>query len=151
MTSTTTTVRTRRTITTRTARRELRAAGWTPTGPYPGRIRDPWPARCTGCGRPGAPRLQNAPAGGCADCRAAARAEAGGTGRWSRRPLTGDEAEAVMGRHRYRPLAPYPGRLARWRCQCLRCGAERHVTLNAVVQGSRCADCIRRGLLRPAA
>lgn len=39
------------------AERELREAGYEPLAPYPGTVRMPWPARCTGCGQERSPSL----------------------------------------------------------------------------------------------
>jgi hypothetical protein len=39
------------------AETEMRAAGYEPLVPYPGRSNDAWPCRCIKCGHEGRPRL----------------------------------------------------------------------------------------------
>ncbi|GHA77309.1 hypothetical protein ACIQRS_05215 [Streptomyces termitum] len=57
------------------AEAELRAAGMLPLVPFPGRVRTPWPSRCTRCGRTGAPSLNNIRRGqgACVPCAWPAR------------------------------------------------------------------------------
>lgn len=90
----------------------MRAAGFEPLAPYPGRATDPWPCRCS-CGNDVMTRLSFVRSGttGCKKC-----------------PRTGSRtdpssAAAEVREAGFEPLETYPGKTTdRWRCRCA-CGA----------------------------
>lgn len=92
----------------------MAGAGLEPLEPYPGTMK-PWRVRCLECGRESSPRFSNVQRGhGCLTCGHRRRGEQ------SRKPPTAEEVAA----RNLEPLEPYPGRAARWRCRCLKCGRE---------------------------
>ena len=94
----------------------MRAAGLEPGGPYPGAAQ-PWPCRCTICGRDSEPRYGTVSKGtGCRYCgmdrtRQALR-------------LDPEAAAAAMRAAGLEPLETYPGAGTPWRCQCTNCGRQ---------------------------
>lgn len=68
-----------------------------------------WRCRCEVCGREVSPMYESVANGhGCAFC--------------AQRAVDPDEAVELMLRASLRPLDPYPGAGAPWRCECTRCG-----------------------------
>lgn len=120
----------------------MRTAGLEPHGPYPG-ARTPWPSTCLSCGREVAPRfdyIHRRGRGGCRSCSQRARDAV------SRTRINPDTAVEVMLASSLRPLDPFPGRVAPWRCECLRCGREVAVQYGRVKQEkpTGCAYCNRK-------
>jgi hypothetical protein len=85
---------------------EVRAAGYEPLEPYPGRTVDPWNALCPECGCRWALTLQRIRSGHrCQHTR-----------------YTQDAARKRLAAQGYEPAEPYPGdNQQRWRVRCVRC------------------------------
>jgi hypothetical protein len=82
-------------------------AGFEPLEAYPG-VNVPWHCRCITCGRGITPRYTSIRGGhGCAFC--------------ARKAVDADEAVKIMLAASLRPLEPYPGAGAPWRCECTKC------------------------------
>lgn len=98
------------TIDPETAERTIKQAGVEPLEPYPG-SQVPWRCKCARCGSEISPIYSNIRRGqgGCVKCRS--------------RAAMIDESVAVsdMIDSGARPMEPYPGTDAKWRCKCLRC------------------------------
>lgn len=111
----------------------MRAAGFTPLTPYPGRNSDPWPSRCDGCQRELTPSYAAAKSGRrCAHC-------AGNI-------VDTALAVALMQRAGLEPLEPFPGSSVPWRNQCRACGAEcRPRYANVRNRGGGCSACAAHG------
>lgn len=85
-----------------------------PLEPYPGAMK-PWRCLCEVCDNEVSPTFSNVRTGhGCLFC------ERKRLGESQRKPPSD---EAVRARN-LEPLEPFPGRAAKWRCRCLKCGRE---------------------------
>ena len=117
------------------AREVMLAAGVKPAEPYSG-AGQPWRCRCLTCGREVNPRYTDV-SGGHAGCKWCAWKAAGA----DRRVRHQDAATVMIGRG-LEPLEPYPGSHTRWRCRCIKCGAEVMPTYNNIKQGwGGCRTC----------
>jgi recombinational DNA repair protein (RecF pathway) len=111
----------------------MREAGLEPLVEYPG-SGEPWPCRCSRCGRQVSPRYAHVRMGhsGCGYC--------------SKTLVDAADAEAVMRAAGVEPLVPYPGSGVTWRCRCDSCGREVKPVYGNVIQGHRaCKWCAPRG------
>lgn len=116
---------------------EMRAAGFEPSGPYPG-AGEPWRCHCQKCGKQVTPRLSGVRQGyGCKYCAGIA-------------PTDPDDAVAVIRNAGLEPLEPYSAANKPWRCKCNKCGKEVSPTLGHVRQGHGCKHCaaVRRGQMK---
>ena len=113
---------------------EVRAAGFNPLEPYPGRVRDRWRIRCHACGADLHVRLTDLRTGhGCRACSVQSRR------------TTPEEAAAVTAAAGLEPLEPFPGKPDRWWCRCLTCGRDSMFRFKNVKSGqSRCRTCAAR-------
>lgn len=117
------------------AEAEVRAAGYTPEKPYPGRVDQDWPLRCNDCDTSRPRTLKSVREGGhrCKDCRY----------------LSAEQAVAILAEHGYTLLEPYPGnKNARWAVRCDSCGWEKPRSLKRIMKGHRCRSCMG-WLVRP--
>ncbi|MEX0172139.1 hypothetical protein [Streptomyces sp. LMG1-1-1.1] len=116
---------------------EMRARGYEPLVPYPGRTNATWPSRCTTCGHEGRPTfnaVRNA-GQGCRICRVR-NAQA------KRAAATAPRAGEVMRAAGFEPLEPYRSSQTPWHCRCTTCGRESTPTYSNVNGGrSRCRFC----------
>lgn len=111
-------------VTAEQAQAEMRAAGYEPQAPYPGRGDIAWPSLCAQCGQPRRPKLN--------DIRNGVRCK-------HQIPLTAQQAVAEMRAAGYEPRTPYPGKAdASWPSRCTTCGQNRGTSLTFVRQGARC-------------
>lgn len=119
------------------AAEEMRARGYEPLVPYPGRTNATWPSRCTTCGHEGRPTFNAVRNGGqgCRVCRTrAAQAK--------RAAANAPKAEGVMRAAGFEPLEPYRGSQTPWHCRCTTCGRESTPSYSNVRNGgSRCRFC----------
>ncbi|MGY1825779.1 MULTISPECIES: hypothetical protein [unclassified Blastococcus] len=125
-----------RALSSETAEQKLREHGMTPLEPYPGRVTDPWRARCDTCRTEGAPMLANLRdgKGGCVPCGARESAR--------KRSLSAEVAMDRLTAAGWVPQEAYPGRSTdRWRIACARCGHPRHVSVHVVGLRPRCRAC----------
>jgi hypothetical protein len=107
---------------------EMRAAGFEPSGPYPG-AGEPWRCRCQKCGKEVTPRLSSVRRGfGCKYCVGNALTDP-------------NDAVDVMRNAGLEPLEPYRAANKPWRCECKKCGREVSPTLGHVRQGHGCKHC----------
>ncbi|MET9878609.1 GIY-YIG nuclease family protein [Actinacidiphila glaucinigra] len=123
-----------------TAKEIMRAAGLEPLVPYSGRIKDPWPSRCTARGHEIAPSL-----GGILNGQGACRKCADERTAASRREDP-QQAAADMRAAGLEPLEPYTGADTPWRCRCATCGREVRPRLARVRQGGGCRFCASHGI-----
>ncbi|MFE6977884.1 hypothetical protein [Streptomyces sp. NPDC057682] len=116
---------------------EMRARGYEPLVPYPGRTNATWPSRCTTCGHEGRPAFNAVRNGGqgCRICRTrAAQAK--------RAAATAPKAVEVMRAADSEPLEPYHTSQTPWRCRCTTCGRETTpIYSNVHNGGNRCRFC----------
>ncbi|MFD8643358.1 hypothetical protein ACFV14_24045 [Streptomyces zaomyceticus] len=116
---------------------EMRARGYEPLVPYPGRTNATWPSRCTTCGHEGRPTFNAVLNGGqgCRICRArAAQAK--------RAAANAPKAEGVMRAAGFEPLEPYRTSQTPWHCRCTTCSRESTPTYSNVSNGgTRCRFC----------
>jgi hypothetical protein len=125
---------------------QMRAGGFEPLVPYPGRANTAWPCRCMECGTVGRPRLNNVRnrGSGCRVCRNKAV-------RAAQVAAKAPEALATMRKAGFEPLEDYPGSVKPWRCRCTHCGKESTPRHGNVRNGTRCRHCGgRRGVGRGA-
>lgn len=124
-----------------TATSMMRACGFEPLTPYPGRVDKAWPSRCTVCGYEGTPRLISARKGH--GCRACADKAIGA------RHLAANAANAVdlMRAAGFEPLEDYPGSHKPWRCRCTHCGHISTPMRASVRKGHGCRHCSRHARL----
>lgn len=119
------------------AAEEMRACGYEPLGPYPGRTNATWPSRCITCGHEGRPTFNAVRNGGqgCRICRVrAAQAK--------RAAATAPKAGEVMRAAGFEPLESYRTSQTPWLCRCTTCGRESTPTYSNVNSGrSRCRFC----------
>ena len=117
------------------AAKTMRTAGFEPLVPYPGRVEDPWPCRCTVCGHESTPRMsvvrQGSGCRACADKAIGARHIA----------ANAEAAVALMREAGFEPLEDYPGSHQRWRCRCTRCGEISTPRRASVRKGHGCRHC----------
>ncbi len=114
----------------------LRRAGAEPSGPYPGRLGQPWPAICTRCGREISPRLSTVIQRGTDPCPYCAGAR-----------VHPEDAVAVMREAGAEPQETYPGARRPWKCFCVRCGRTVRPWFSQVRAGSgACGYCAKRKL-----
>ncbi|GHB88522.1 hypothetical protein GCM10010306_099460 [Streptomyces umbrinus] len=114
--------------TTAQAEKELRAAGYEPLIPYPGRVLDPWPARCTTCAYEHKLTLNRIRAGR----------------RCPHKYVSAQTALADAARAGFEPLEIYPGVVRKpWRLKCLSCGREYKRSLSVLRSSGGC-DCRQR-------
>jgi hypothetical protein len=116
---------------------EMRARGYEPLVPYPGRTNATWPSRCTTCAYEGRPTFNAVRNGGqrCRICRARETQA-------KRAAATAPRAGEVMRAAGFEPLEPYPGSGKPWRCRCTVCTRESTPTYSNVNSGrSRCRFC----------
>ncbi|MFD6751539.1 hypothetical protein, partial [Streptomyces anthocyanicus] len=110
---------------------EMRACGYEPLVPYPGRTNATWPSRCTTCGHEGRPTF-NAVRNAGQRCRVCRAKETQG----KRSAANAPKADKVMRAAGLEPLEPYPGNSTPWRCRCTRCDRETTPTYSNVNNGS---------------
>ncbi|MGW7055123.1 hypothetical protein [Streptomyces sp. NPDC054887] len=110
---------------------EMRASGYEPLVPYPGRTNATWPSRCTTCGHKGRPTF-NAVRNGGQRCRVCRTRETQAKRAAANAPKAGE----VMRAAGLEPLDPYPGSGRPWRCRCTGCGRETTPTYSNVNSGS---------------
>ncbi|MYS17876.1 hypothetical protein [Streptomyces sp. SID4982] len=110
---------------------EMRAYGYEPLVPYPGRTNATWPSRCTTCGHEGRPTF-NAVRNAGQRCRIRRTKEAQG----KRSAANAPKALETMRAAGLEPLEPYPGNATPWRCRCTGCGRETTPTYSNVNGGS---------------
>lgn len=110
------------------ARQVMLHAGVEPAEPYPGAVK-PWRCRCASCGREVSPRYTDV-RHGQAGCKWCGRKAAG-----VKRRIDHQDAVMVMIERDLEPLEPYAGGQTRWRCRCMKCGAEVTPTYHNVKQG----------------
>ncbi|MDH6681033.1 hypothetical protein M2284_005276 [Rhodococcus sp. LBL1] len=122
------------------AAEQMRAAGFEPLVPYPGRTNLSWPCRCKACGTEGRPRLNSIRnrGSGCRKCRNEAVRAAEVVAKAS-------EAVAVMRKAGFEPLEEYRGSKRPWRSLCRLCGKESTPAYGNVRQGSHCRHCRGHG------
>ncbi|MFB7467079.1 hypothetical protein ACFCZ1_26890 [Streptomyces sp. NPDC056224] len=110
---------------------EMKACGYEPLVPYPGRTNATWPSRCTTCGHEGRPTFNAVRNAGqrCRVCRARETQA-------KRAAANAPKAVEVMRAAGLEPLEPYPGSGAPWRCRCTTCGRETIPTYSNVNSGS---------------
>lgn len=114
------------TISAEDAAARMRAHGYEPVGPYPGKARIPWPVTCVECGRPRRVALSQV---GRTDCKHAV----------TMRVITPERAEQILRAAGYEPLEKYPGRIDLvWKTRCVGCGEERKPTLAKIFEGRKC-------------
>lgn len=118
---------------------QLRAAGFEPSVPYPGRANLAWAATCRSCGAEGRPRLNGIRSRG-SSCRAC-RARAAGA---KKAAANADAAIALMRAAGFEPVDPYPGNATPWRARCMNCDTVSTPRYSNVKQGSTCGVC-RKG------
>ena len=121
---------------------QMRAAGFEPLIPYPGRSNTGWPSRCLVCGTEGRPRLNAVRnrGGGCRVCKNAAVQAA-------QVAAKSEEATAAMRAAGFEPLEPYSGTSKPWRCRCTHCGKESTPAHGNVAHGgATCRHCARAQL-----
>jgi len=113
-----------------TAREFMLSVGLEPTEPYVG-SGDPWKCKCLKCGKETKKRLrsvkQTGTQIGCQSCSTQARAVLQRT----------DEtiAAGIMLAAQAKPIEPYKGSGARWKCECMRCGNIIFPSLSSVKGG----------------
>lgn len=116
---------------------EMRACGYEPLVPYPGRTNATWPSRCMTCGHEGRPTFSAVRNAGqrCRICRAKdTQAKRAATNA----PKAGETMRAAG----LEPLEPYPGSSTPWQCRCTTCGRKTSPTYSNVNSGSRgCRFC----------
>ncbi|MFF7362332.1 hypothetical protein [Streptomyces sp. NPDC008125] len=110
---------------------EMRACGYEPLEPYPGRTNATWPSRCMTCGHEGRPTFNAVRNAGqrCRVCRVKATQA-------KRAAANAPKAGEVMRAAGLEPLEPYPGSGTPWRCRCTTCGSETTPTYSNVNGGS---------------
>ena len=88
---------------------EMRAANLEPLGPYQGASK-PWECRCLRCNSIVFPSLLSIRSGqgGCAYCAG--------------KKVNPESAKDLMIASGYKPLVPYPGSKAKWKCLHIKCG-----------------------------
>jgi hypothetical protein len=116
------------------ARQSMLNAGLEPLEPYPGYNDKPWKCRCVKYGHECSPCLNSVRRGsGCATCSGNVR-------------IDEDVACREMLDIGLKPLEPYPGADASWKCCCLRCGNEGHPRLAHIRRGQGgCRYCAAYG------
>lgn len=115
----------------------LRARGFEPIGPYPGRRSVPWPAVCKSCGKESAPYISWLLRYPDSRCRHCAAVDRGLRGRVSQ-----DVAAKIMRDAGVEPMEPYQGKARPWRCTCMSCGRIVTPIYDNVRRGqSACAYC----------
>lgn len=121
---------------------DMRKAGLEPLDPYPGR-HEPWRCRCATCGNEVSPRLGGIRhgQGGCRFCkgdkiRAALRLDA-------------TETHSAMEAAGLRPLEPYPGSMAPWRCECQTCKREVFPAYGSIRDGQGGCKYCSRNVVEP--
>ncbi|NYV73515.1 hypothetical protein [Streptomyces sp. UH6] len=118
---------------------EMRACGYEPLVPYPGRTNATWPSRCTICGHEGRPTF-NAVRNAGQRCRVCRVKET----QAKRSAKNAPKAAQTMRAAGLEPLEPYPRSATPWRCRCTTCGRETSPTYSNVNAGSRgCRFCGR--------
>ncbi len=115
----------------------MRAAGFEPLVPYPGRVEAPWSCRCMACGHESTPRLSIVRLG--SGCRACADRAIGA------RHIAANAAAAValMRAAGFEPLEEYRGSHQPWRCRCIHCGEVSTPRRASVRRGHGCKHCWR--------
>ncbi|SCF73332.1 hypothetical protein GA0115254_114434 [Streptomyces sp. Ncost-T10-10d] len=116
---------------------EMRAVGYEPLVPYPGRTNATWPSRCMTCGHEGRPTFSAVRNAGqrCRVCRAKETQA-------KRAATNAPKAQETMRAAGLQPLEPYPGSQTPWRCRCTTCGLETSPTYSNVNSGSKgCRFC----------
>ena len=93
----------------------LKAASLKPLVKFPG-SQKPWKSECLICGSICSPRLSGilSGQGGCKNCGRIRGAKS--------RMLSEDEARKIALSKKLKPLEPYKGTAANWKCKCQRCG-----------------------------
>lgn len=107
---------------------EVRAAGYEPLGPYPGRVRDHWPAECPECGGHWALTLVAIRRGN----------------RCKHEQYTQEAARRRAESRGYEPLEPYPGNnRTPWRVCCVHCKRPRRSPMLELRHAPPC-PCVQR-------
>lgn len=104
-----------------------------PLGPFPGTMKR-WRVRCRTCDIDSTPVFANIQRGhGCLTCANRRRGEQ------SRKVPSPEDVAA----HNLEPLEPFPGRAAKWRCRCTKCGREVTPRWNSLLVngGDGCIKC----------
>jgi hypothetical protein len=111
----------------------IRRRGFEPVEPFPGGAK-PWLCKCKTCGRESKPTHvgKSQKGSGCAYC--------------SKNRVDPAEAIEFMISHQIKPLEPYKGATAKWRCECLKCSREITTMYNTVKNGSGCRFCAIQGM-----
>ena len=107
----------------------MKAAGFEPKTPYPGRNNTPWECTHTKCGRLVSPTLSSIKRGAsCVYC--------------TRHRIDDEDAHGVMERAGLKTLEPFPGRKKPWKCIHVACGREVQPLYSTVQSGnSGCVYC----------
>jgi hypothetical protein len=102
----------------------MRAAGFEPLEPFPGRTNALWECRCLNCERTITPTLSNVKNGAkCIYCQ--------------KKRVDPNDAEVMMRRAGLEPLEPYPGKTKlSWKCIHIACGREVTTRYATVSQGN---------------
>jgi len=120
------------------AGRLMREAFCKPIEPYPG-AHVPWKARCMKCDSLIQPRFAGIQSGqgGCQKCGIKARAKS--------RMHTPEQAMIIAKKNKLKPLEPYKGARAKWKCECLRCGKISNPFFAAIRDGKYgCLWCAKK-------
>ncbi len=118
--------------------RLMRGAFCEPVEPYPG-SHVPWKARCMKCDSLIQPRFAGIQSGqgGCQKCGIKARAKS--------RMHTPEQALKIAKKNKLKPLEPYKGARAKWKCECLRCGKISNPFFAAIRDGKYgCLWCAKK-------
>lgn len=112
----------------------LKKAGVKPLETYPGDRKTPWKTECLSCGKELTIRISQLRVSkikACRDCRSSDKYK-----------IEDKVAQKEMISFGARPLEVYPGDSIKWKCECLRCGAEVTPTLSSARSGTNpCRDC----------
>lgn len=131
----------RRPLGVEAAERELRAAGFEPIAPYPGRVSAAWHSRCVACGSERRPRLIDLRRRG-SGCRCVSTTTGAGKTTGARGiAANAANAVAVMQKAGFEPLEPYPGSAQPWRCRCTNCHTESTPRYINARNGHGCRHC----------
>ena len=116
----------------------MKEAGLQPLVKYPGNNFTPWKSKCLRCGTVVKPVWNAIKAGGkgCLKCGNEASAKA--------KVIPEATAVKMMLTANLKPLEPYVSARAKWKCECLKCGATVFPNYNAIQQGEGgCQTCGR--------
>ena len=123
----------KRKIAHKTAKVLMLKVGLKPLEPYKG-AGSPWNCKCLICKRNSSPTLASVKKGtGCKYC---SLKKSG-----LKRRISQEKAVALMLKADLKPLEPYKGANATWKCKCLKCGKIVNPHYATVQQGGKCEYC----------